>query len=132
MAKQAFVLTLPARAEFLSVVRHVLGGVVDGWKLGPGDLDDVQIAVTEACANVVTHAYREVPAGTMEVQGGLENERVVVTVRDHGPGILPHAESGGLGMGIALIGALTERLEFGKTDNGTHEVRMVFARTAGG
>jgi hypothetical protein len=35
-------------------------------------------------------------------------------------------------MGIALIGALTERLEFGKTDNGTHEVRMVFARTAGG
>lgn len=126
----AFVLSLPARAEYVSVVRHVLGGVADGWQIDPHDLDDVQIAVTEACANVVTHAYRDMPPGTMEVRGGLEDDHVVVTVRDRGPGVLPHPDSEGLGMGIALIGALTERLEFGYADDGAHEVRMAFARTA--
>jgi len=126
--RDAFVLTLPARAEFVSVVRHVLGGVVDAWGIDRHDLDDVQIAVTEACVNVVAHAYRDGPAGTMEVHGGVQDGQVVVTVRDRGPGVVPHVATAGLGMGIALIGALTERLEFGHAEDGTHEVRMSFAR----
>lgn len=126
--KKAFVLSLPARAEFVSVVRHVLGGVGEGWEIDQLDLDDVQIAVSEACANVVTHAYRDGPAGMMEVRGALQDGSIVVTVRDRGPGVVPHAESSGLGMGIPLIGALTERLEFGYADDGSHEVRMAFAR----
>lgn len=129
--QKAFALILPARAEFVSVVRHVLGGVSEGWEIDRHDLDDVQIAVTEACANVVMHAYRDGPAGSMEIRGALEGGRIVITVRDRGPGVLPHADSAGLGMGIALIGALTERLEFGYAEDGSHEVRMAFGRPAG-
>lgn len=130
LQRQAFVLVLPARAEFVSVVRHVLGGVAAGWELDLHELDDVQIAVTEACANVVTHAYRDGQAGMMEVDGAVEEGDVIITVRDRGPGVQPHADTHGLGMGIALIGALTERLEFGYAQDGAHEVRMAFARSS--
>jgi anti-sigma regulatory factor (Ser/Thr protein kinase) len=94
-------------------------------------VEDLRLAVTEACANVVTHAYPGAAAGSMEVLGARnEDGRAVVTVRDRGLGVQRDAENVEAGMGIALIGAPTENLEFAHADDGTHEVRMVFARSA--
>ena len=52
-------LHLPARAENVAVIRHALGGLGDALGLDPGDLADMKLAVTEACTNVVMHAYPE-------------------------------------------------------------------------
>lgn len=121
-----FALSLPARATSLAVVRHVLSGVLDVWPVDRALLDDVQIAVAEACSNVVTHAYRDQPAGRLEVHGGVSDGHVVVSVRDHGSGFAPRTDSPGLGLGFPLIGALTESLQVGTVDDGSNEVRMTF------
>jgi len=118
-------LTLPARAENVAVVRHALGGLGEALALDPQTLSDVKLAVTEACTNVVVHAYAE-GDGPMEVAASLEGGVLRVTVRDEGIGIVPRADSPGLGLGLPLIATLTESLELGKTDDDRTEVTMLF------
>src|SRR5438046_504826 len=59
-------LRLPARAENVAVVRHALSGVGEALEIGEQTLADIRLAVTEACTNVVVHAYDEA-GGPMEV-----------------------------------------------------------------
>lgn len=46
---------------------------------------DIRLAVTEACSNVIRHAYGE-SSGTFQVAGELAHGRLEVTVRDAGRG----------------------------------------------
>src|SRR3954468_7868233 len=50
-------LTLPARPENVAVARHAIGGFADVLEVPDQTLADVKLAVTEACTNVVVHAY---------------------------------------------------------------------------
>lgn len=118
-------LTLPARAENVAVVRHALGGLGEALELDPQTLSDVKLAVTEACTNVVVHAYAR-SEGPMEVAATIDAGVLRVTVRDEGLGILPRADSPGLGLGLPLIATLTESLELGKSHDDRTEVTMVF------
>jgi serine/threonine-protein kinase RsbW len=118
-------LTLPARAENVAVVRHALGGLGEALDLDPQMLSDVKLAVTEACTNVVVHAYGE-SEGPMEVAATIDGPRLRVTVRDEGLGIVPRADSPGLGLGLPLIATLTESLELGKAPDDRTEVAMIF------
>ena len=118
-------LTLPARAENVAVVRHALGGLGEALELDPQLLSDVKLAVTEACTNVVVHAYAN-GEGPMEVAATVEDAALRVTVRDEGIGILPRPDSPGLGLGLPLIATLTESLELGRAPDERTEVAMVF------
>lgn len=118
-------LTLPARAENVAVVRHALGGLGEALELDPQTLSDVKLAVTEACTNVVVHAYGE-HEGPMEVAATVDGDVLRVTVRDEGVGIVPRPDSPGLGLGLPLIATLTESLELGKGRDDRTEVTMVF------
>jgi serine/threonine-protein kinase RsbW len=122
-------LTLPARAENVAVVRHAFGGLGDALGVPDQTLADVKLAVTEACTNVVIHAY---PAGEgpMEVRASLTDGRLAIVVRDEGRGLLPRPDSPGLGLGLPLIATLAESLELGKGPDETTEVRMTFRLTA--
>lgn len=125
-----FALSLPARSASVGVVRHVLGGVREAWPVDPELLDDMLIAVGEACANVVIHAYSGTAPGVLDVSGSTEDGHVVIVVRDTGPGIVPRPQSTGLGMGLPLMAALTERMETGLADDGSHEVRLTFPKVS--
>jgi anti-sigma regulatory factor (Ser/Thr protein kinase) len=118
-------LTLQARAENVAVVRHALGGLGEALALHPQTLSDVKLAVTEACTNVVVHAYGD-GEGPMEIAASVDGDALRVTVRDEGMGIVPRPDSPGLGLGLPLIATLTESLELGKTDDDRTEVTMVF------
>src|ERR1043165_7468810 len=50
-------LTLPARPEHVAVVRHVLGAFAEALRMPEELIEDLWLAVTEACTNVVRHAY---------------------------------------------------------------------------
>lgn len=126
MSNVSFVLTLAARPESAPLVRHVLGGAIEVWPVSDALLHDIQIAVTEACTNVIRHAYPKNGDGLLEVEGDVDDGRVVIAVRDNGEGMAPHPASEGLGLGLPLMGALTERLSFHRTPEGAHEVRMTF------
>lgn len=116
----------------MSVVRHLFGGVQPLWAVSDVLMHDIQIAVSEACTNVVKHAYAAGSPGMLEVDAGLQDASVVIRVRDNGPGLpepadaAPSSASAGIGVGLALIAALTTRMTIGHDADGTHEVAMTF------
>jgi serine/threonine-protein kinase RsbW len=55
-ASPDLVLSLPARAENVAVVRHAFGGLGEALAMPDQLLSDIKLAVTEACTNVVIHA----------------------------------------------------------------------------
>jgi serine/threonine-protein kinase RsbW len=120
-----FELILPARAENVAVVRHAFGGLGDALEVPDHALADVKLAVTEACTNVVVHAYPN-GDGPMHVRAGLADGALTVIVSDEGRGILPRPDSPGLGLGLPLIATLASSLELGTNDQDQTEVRMVF------
>jgi anti-sigma regulatory factor (Ser/Thr protein kinase) len=131
MAAPDLVLTLPARAENVAVVRHAFGGLGDALDVDDQILADVKLAVTEACTNVVVHAY---PGGDgpMEIAASIRDGRLAIAVRDEGRGMLPRPDSPGLGLGLPLIATLAESLELGRADDDRTEVRMTFRLAPGG
>lgn len=120
-------LTLPARPENVAVVRHVLGSLSEALDVRPELLHDVRLAVSEACSNVIVHAYRDAE-GLLELTArALPRRELEIVVRDHGRGMGPRADSPGLGVGLPLIAALSSAVEIGTADDGATEVRMTFA-----
>jgi serine/threonine-protein kinase RsbW len=125
-------LDLSNRPENVLLVRETLTGVAESVGLDGSDLSDVRTAVTEACNNVVLHAYAGAE-GPLEVEVDVAAGRLEVVVRDRGIGMrveaVPQepsvaAESG---IGLPVIEALTQAVEFTSTPGGGTEVRMRFA-----
>ncbi len=123
-------LALPARAENIAIVRHAFGALGDAYALDAQILSDIRLAVTEACTNVVVHAYPDGGEGPMEVLATLLGDELAVVVRDEGRGIGPRPDSPGLGLGLPLIASLTESVQLGRDEEERTEVRMTFALTA--
>jgi serine/threonine-protein kinase RsbW len=123
------VLNMPAKAEGVGVVRQALAGLADALAFDAAVLSDMKMAVTEACTNVVVHAYDEEP-GELEVSMVAGVDDLTIIVRDHGTGIAPkpaRTEPPALGLGLPLIAALSDAFELrGSAGHGT-EVRMTFA-----
>src|SRR5687768_13691730 len=122
-------LRLPARPENVAVVRQALTGLGDAYDLDPELLGDIKTAVTEACNNVVLHAYPEAE-GLVEVEADCDGEHTDVIVRDFGAGIQPRSftEERTLGFGLPLIATLSSKFEIrgGGPDLGI-EVDMTFS-----
>jgi anti-sigma regulatory factor (Ser/Thr protein kinase) len=118
-------ITLPARAENVAVVRHAVGGLGDVLELDDQVLSDIKLAVTEACTNVVVHAYPD-GEGPMGLRAAINSRRLSIVVADRGRGIVPRPDSPGLGLGLPLIATLAESLELGTGHDQQTEVRMTF------
>ncbi|MCW2997075.1 MAG: ATP-binding protein [Solirubrobacterales bacterium] len=125
-------LTLPARPENVGVVRHVLGGVAEALDLDHETLDDVRLAVSEACANAVIHAYAGLVPGLMDIDVHAGPRELQISVRDHGAGMAPRTDSPGLGVGLPLMASLAGSMELLSPPGGGTEVRMRFALPAPG
>lgn len=118
-------ITLPARAENVAVVRHAVGGLGEVLDVDDQTLSDIKLAVTEACTNVVVHAYPD-GEGPMGLRALIDDRRLYLVVLDRGRGIVPRPDSPGLGLGLPLIATLAESLELGTGRGEETEVRMVF------
>jgi serine/threonine-protein kinase RsbW len=119
-------LALAARAENIAIVRHALGGFGEVFAVSESKLSDIRLAVTEACANVVVHAYPDDREGSMEIVASMGDGELTVLVRDWGRGIGPRPDSPGLGLGLSLIAALAQTVQLGHDSEEHTEVRMTF------
>ncbi len=126
--------SLPARAENVALVRHALAGLAEALDMHPSEIADLKTVVTEACMNVVVHAYDGPEPGPLEVGARPDGDALMIIVRDYGSGIRPLAdvEQRSLRLGLPLIAALTRSFQVsGEPGHGT-EVRMTIPFSTNG
>lgn len=122
-------LNLSNRAENVLLVRETLTGVAEAIGLNRNALDDIRTATTEACNNVVLHAYG-CEEGPLEFKVYVSSSAIEVMVRDRGTGFqppIPSAREATSGIGVPVIQALAQRVEFSSAEGRGTEVRMEFA-----
>ncbi len=122
-------LRVTSRAENVAVVRAMLTGIAASVGLSYDVADGIRTAVSEACNNVVVHAY-DGGSGPMQVGLTLHRDSVEVVVTDWGSGIKPHAALDDtatvLGVGLAVVQAFTDSVELRGAPGAGTEVRMQF------
>lgn len=118
---------LEARPHSPSIVRAMLGGIGEAEALDPELLDDLRTAVSEACNNVVIHAYGD-GGGPMSVDVRLLEDTIEVDVIDRGSGIrrLRPPSDEHMGVGLSVMAALADRAQFLEREDGGTEVHLSF------
>jgi serine/threonine-protein kinase RsbW len=104
-------LTLPARPENVAVIRHVLGAFAEALQLPADVVEDMRLAVTEACTNVVRHAYHDGDPGPIDVLIRPDGAGLELIVSDCGHGMGASPDMGGPGLGLPLIAALADNVD---------------------
>jgi serine/threonine-protein kinase RsbW len=120
--------TLPSDAANLPLVRHAIRGFLSAGGVPDPPTGEVLLAVTEACANVVQHAYvgADEP-GELELELERTSDELRISVRDRGRGFAPRLDSPGAGLGLPVIASLANRLEIRPADGHGTEVMMAFS-----
>ena len=124
-------LDLESRPQTLTIVRGMLAGVAELLTIDPELLDDLKTAVSEACNNVVLHAYGGDP-GPMGVRLFAEPDRIRVTVEDQGVGMPAAAADRADGIGLSVIRALADEVTLLPGPQGGTQVQMDFAAQRAG
>jgi serine/threonine-protein kinase RsbW len=130
-------LTIPARAEYITLCRLALTGIARVRDLPDEVLADLKLALTEAASNSVRHAYAGGDdAGVVEISYELRSDRLVIEVTDEGEGFDPKEAEGPPeelsegGLGIAIIRAIADEVEIG-TQPGGKGSRLRFEKELG-
>jgi serine/threonine-protein kinase RsbW len=128
---QSVRLTIPARAEYITLGRLALTAIAGVRPVSDETLHDLKLALTEACTNSVKHAYGN-GGGEVEIVYLLESDRLVVEIGDMGsgfePGDLPPSHESDLeegGLGIEIIRVLADEVEIGPRGDGGSKLRFV-------
>ncbi|HEY4827623.1 MAG TPA: SpoIIE family protein phosphatase [Solirubrobacteraceae bacterium] len=112
-------LRLPAEPKTLVQVRRILRRWLVARGGGEGDVAEVTIAVSEACANAIEHAYSPAPA-SFELHAWGENGDITVAVRDEGQWRAPRGEN--RGRGLSIIASAMDEVKVDRLANGTEVV----------
>jgi PAS domain S-box-containing protein len=119
--------TCPATPQELAGIRRAVRTWALASALDEDTTDDLQLAINEAVANAVEHAYLGRPGGVVDYSlTHTDDGAVEVVVRDHGRWRPPPADSGSRGRGLALIRKLAAGVEVEHPPDGGTSVRFRF------
>jgi len=118
-------LSLPTEARYVGMMRNVAECVLSDLGVPDEANSDIQLAVTEACANAVRHS----DTGQYSVHLAVGSDGCEVEVVDEGSGFEPTdiTQNGSefeSGRGLWLMQALVDDLQFVRGSDGTH-VRLI-------
>ena len=110
----SFRLSLPRDEASVPVTRRLIAQALRVVGVDPDTVSDVEIALSEACANVLRHAQM---GDSYEVRAGFDQELAFLEILDQGAGFADtsgprvddDAESG---RGVALMRALMDKVHF--------------------
>ena len=107
---------IPSKAEWVAVARLAVAAVANRLNFSIEDIEDVKLAVAEACTNCIQHADG---SDQIEITCETEPDALTVRVRDNGRGNRrePAATRRGEeprvgGLGVFLIRSLMDTVEY--------------------
>jgi serine/threonine-protein kinase RsbW len=119
-----FSVRLPVDASSVPFVRGLCRQALEHLEVDRGVVEEITLALSEACANVVRHAGS---GRDYQVEVDIDDRRCRISVHDTGAGFDPAtvASDGPLlegGGGLALMRALVDTLQFQHDADGGHRV----------
>ena len=134
--ERTFQLHVPSSTENLAMIRDFVASIGQRAGMDQEDLAKLELAVDEACANVIEHAYGSDATREVTVKATLDAESVQIEIVDTGKGFDPSKveqskldqliskrKSGGLGM--RLIQTLMDEVQYQIVPGQKNELRMV-------
>jgi serine/threonine-protein kinase RsbW len=123
-----FSVRLPTDAKSVPLVRGLLRQALTYLGVTPEGIDEIALALTEACANVVQHAGEH---EEYQVDVVIDDRVCRISVLDDGSGFdvaaartdAPRSPLDG-GRGLILMDALVDRLDFVQDEDGRHRVTL--------
>lgn len=121
----AFSVRLPRDARSLPLMRGLVRQALDHLDVPTQSIEEIVLALTEACANVVQHAARN---DEYQVDVEISDDLCHITVFDDGQGFDLQAATVAdgspleAGRGLVLMKALVDRLQFVRAEDGRHRV----------
>jgi serine/threonine-protein kinase RsbW len=118
-------LSLGADPENIGVARAAVADLARSHGMEEPTLGDLKTILSEACSNVVRHAYPQV-AGTFEVEAFPQDDALAIVVRDFGTGMRARAngDESSMRLGLGLISMLSSWFEIAGGSGGGTEVRI--------
>lgn len=129
-------LKIPAKAEYMNVVRLSIAGIGERMEFSVDDIEDIKMVVGEACINSIRHAYHEESRAEnlVYIRFLIHPRKLEIIVKDKGEGFdtscvdeyLRKADNEkikGIGLGVHLIKTLMDEVQYSSSPQGT-EVRM--------
>ncbi len=124
-------LVIPALAEFVGVARLAISGVASRMNFTIDEIEDIKISLSEACTNVIQHAYGEqvdAEKNIIDIKIYIIGNELEIVVKDFGTGFdvaiigtkeqrKNSQEKMGLGLGLTFIKSLMDQSEF-KSEKG--------------
>jgi serine/threonine-protein kinase RsbW len=134
--ERTFTLQVPSNTENLAMIRDFVNGIGTRAGLAASDVAKLELAVDEACANVIEHAYGPETTKEVSVKATLDGDSVEIDVVDTGKGFDPttisqknldqlvaERRSGGLGM--RLIKTLMDEVHYEVIPGEKNELKMI-------
>ena len=120
----AFSVRLPVDAQSVPLARGLLRQALEQLAVVESGIEEIVLALTEACANVVQHAAE---GDEYQVDVDIDDHVCRMSVLDNGDGFDPEATPTPLtpldgGRGLILMRALVDRLQFKAAEDGRHRV----------
>ena len=134
--ERTFQIRVPSSTENLAMIRDFVGKIGERAGMTPAELVRLELAVDEACANVIEHAYGSDDTREVTVKAKLDTEEIQIEIVDTGKGFDPasveqanldqlvsNRKSGGLGM--RLIRSVMDEVQYQIVPGQKNELRMV-------
>ena len=124
----SFSVRLPVDAQSVPLARGLLRQALEHLGVVQSGIEEVVLALTEACANAVDHAGEH---DEYQVDVAIDDQLCRISVLDHGPGFDVDAVTAAPppspldgGRGLLLMRELVDRLSFVADETGTHRVTL--------
>lgn len=130
----SFELAIPPRSVYVGVVRLALSALARVGGLDEDLIDDMKIAVSEACANAVIAAEESGTEEPVRVTINDDGDRFVIEIRDMGAPAAEGASSPApldatrTDLSMALIRSLVSDCQQDRTDDGFNLTRLIVTR----
>lgn len=134
--QKTFHLQLPSQSNNLALIRELVSKVASQVGFDTDEASKIELAVDEACTNVIKHAYSNNANEMIDVLIKIDNRKLIIIVSDKGKGFNPDKvqvpdlndfiKSGRTGgLGICLIKTLMDKVDFSMKPGLKNQVKMI-------